>query len=311
MMIGAVDVGGTKIAVGAIDENSHILARLESPTDARSGFADAVQRIEAMLRNVSRIAGANLAGIGIGCTGPIDPIEGTIGNVEFLPGWEGMNLVGELSQRFQVEVAMENDADAAALAEARWGSGRGKRNFIYVTVGTGIGAGIILDGKLYRGVDGFHPDIGHQVIDASGPACYCGEHGCWEILASGPAMAEWMKASVSTAGPSERELSAEVICRLAREGDPLAGQAVEREARYLGLGLANLVKIFCPDMIALAGGVMRSADLFLPAIHRIIARTCSLVPYLKARIEPAHLGADVALSGAAEVWRHRFQSRGH
>lgn len=310
MLIGAVDIGGTKIAIGAADENGQVLAKLQSPTDAKSGFSDAVQRIEEMLRKVSQAAGADLAGIGIGCTGPIDPIEGTIGNVEFLPGWEGKNLAEELHHRFDVDVAMENDADAAALAEARWGSGKGKSHFIYVTVSTGIGVGVILNGKLYRGVDAFHPDIGHQVIDASGPACYCGEHGCWEILASGPAMAEWMKSKVSAIGPTARDLTAEDICRLAREGNPLACQAVEREARYLGHGLANLVKIFCPDMIALAGGVMRSADLFLPEIHRIVARTCSLVPYSKARIEPAHLGADVALAGAAEVWRHRFQSRG-
>ena len=311
MLVGAVDIGGTKIAVGAVNESGKVLAKLQSPTDAASGFAQALQRIEAMLKGVSQTAGEDLAGVGIGCTGPIDPIEGTIGNVEFLPGWEGRNLVGELHQRFEVDVAMENDADAAALAEARWGSGKGKSHFIYVTVSTGIGVGVILNGKLYRGVDGFHPDIGHQVIDASGPACYCGEHGCWEVLASGPAMAEWMKSRVPAAGRSTRELSAEEICRLAREGDALAGQAVEREARYLGHGLANLVKIFCPDMIALAGGVMNSADLFLPEIHRIIARTCSLVPYSKTGIEPAHLGADVALAGAAEVWRHRFQPRGH
>jgi glucokinase len=310
MMIGAVDIGGTKIAVGAVDENGSILARLQSPTDARSGFANAVQRIEDMLREVSQMAGADLAGVGIGCTGPIDPFVGTIGNVEFLPGWDGKDLVGELRDKIHVQVAMENDADAAALAEARWGGGRGKKSFIQVAVGTGIGAGIILDGKLYRGVHGSHPEIGHQVIDSSGPACYCGAHGCWESLACGPAMAGWMTGKLHTSGLNVHDLTAEMICGLAREGDQLARQAVDREAHYLGLGLANLVTIFAPDMIALAGGVMKNADLFLATIHNTIAQTCSLVPYSKTGVELASLGTESALVGAAEVWRHRFQSQG-
>ena len=310
MLIGAVDIGGTKIAIGAADENGQVLAKLQSPTDAKSGFSDAVQRIEEMLRKVSQAAGADLAGIGIGCTGPIDPIEGTIGNVEFLPGWEGKNLAEELHHRFDVDVAMENDADAAALAEARWGSGKGKSHFIYVTVSTGIGVGVILGGKLYRGVDAFHPDIGHQVIDASGPACYCGEHGCWEILASGPAMAEWMKSKVSAIGPTARDLTAEDICRLAREGQPARLSSCRTRSPIsrsrLGQPRENLLSGH--DRSGRGSHEERGP---LPSGNSPHRRgTCSLVPYSKARIEPAHLGADVALAGAAEVWRHRFQSRG-
>ena len=143
----------------------------------------------------------------------------------------------------ECKVALENDADAGALAEAAWGAGQGKSRLIYITVGTGIGGGIILDGELYRGVDGAHPELGHQVIDPSGPPCSCGFRGCWESLAAGPAMAAWAQ-SQSPANDSYR--TAKQICQLAQKGDELARRAAEREAYYLGLGIANLINLFTP-----------------------------------------------------------------
>ncbi len=145
-----------------------------------------------------------ITGIGIGSTGPIDPFAGQIGDVNFLPGWQGSNIVEDLGRLFQVKVTMENDADAAALGEAGWGAGRNKNRLICVTVGTGISGGIILDGKLYRGVDNAHPEIGHHLIDVSGPRCLCGFHGCWESLAAGPAVAQWMKAESPVGYPIGR-----------------------------------------------------------------------------------------------------------
>jgi len=310
VVTGAVDIGGTKIAVGVVDDSGHILGRFESPTDPQRGFGHGLQRIEDMLRRAAQLAGAALTGIGIGCTGPVDPFAGTIGRVDFLPGWEGKDLVGELCREFQVQVAMENDADAAALAEARWGSGRAKSRFIYVTVGTGIGGGIILDGRLYRGVDRSHPELGHHVVDPSGPACFCGARGCWESLACGPAMVGWMTSKIPAAHLPHCNTTAAEICNLARAGDRLACQAVEREGYYLGLGLANLITLFAPDMIALGGGVMRSLDLFLGPIRGTIAQNCGLVPFQKTDLEAACLGTDAALIGAAEVWHHRFYSEG-
>jgi glucokinase len=309
-VIGAVDIGGTKIAVGMVDNCGQIFNRLGSPTDAEHGFEHGLERIQNMLRRSVQLAGGSLTGIGIGCTGPVDPFAGTIGKVDFLPGWDGKDLVGELRGKFQVQVAMENDADAAALAESRWGSGRGKRRFIFVTVGTGIGGGIVFHGRLYRGVDRSHPEIGHHVVDPSGPACFCGARGCWESLASGPAMLDWMRSKMPAALLCNCDLTAERICKLAREGDRLACEAVEREGYYLGLGLANLVTLFAPDVIALGGGVMRSADLFLRTIRETISQNCGLVPFAKTDLKVANLGADVALAGAAEVWRHRFYSKG-
>ena len=304
-MIGAVDIGGTKIAVGMVDDKGKVLARAQTPTDGHS-YGRGLEAIARMLRETSAQVGATLTGIGIGATGPVDPIRGEFGDVDFLPGWRSKNLVRDLQQSFSVRVAMENDGDAAALAEAGWGAGRSRTRLIYVTVGTGIGGGIILDGKLYRGVDGAHPEIGHQVLDASGPPCSCGFRGCWESLAAGPAMVAWLDRHAPAGYLHRPGITAKRICELAIEGDELAAQAVEHEAYYLGLGLANLISMFTPDAIVLGGSVMKSAPLFMGRIREVIRGGCRFVPAEKTELMLASLGDDTNLIGAARVWHYRF-----
>lgn len=298
--IGAVDIGGTKIAVGAATEDGTIVSRFECPTEPKRGFENAVQRIRDLLRQ-ARASCAKLDGIGVACPGPLDPFTGVIGEVGTLPGWHGKNLVEALQSEFGTSVAVENDADAAALAEFRWGAAKDSKKFIYITVSTGIGGGILLDGELYRGVDGAHPELGHQVIDSAGPLCYCSAHGCWESLASGSAMSAWMREQQRGAAL----MTAADICELAREGNSLALRAVEREGHYLGLGLANLVTLFAPDKIALGGGLMKSSSLFLDIALRTVRETCTQVPIAKTHIVPASLGADAGLLGAAQTWLSR------
>jgi glucokinase len=304
-MIGAVDIGGTKIAVGIVDGRGKVLARAQTPTDGQN-YAHGLEAIVRMLRETSAKLGEAVTGIGIGATGPVDPIRGEFGDVDFLPGWRGKNLVRDLEQNFSVRVAMENDGDAAALAEAGWGAGRNRTRLIYVTVGTGIGGGIILDGKLYRGVDGAHPEIGHQVLDSSGPDCSCGFRGCWESLAAGPAMVNWLERHAPPGYLNRQGVTAKRICELAREGDELAQQAVEHEAYYLGLGIANLITMFTPDAIVLSGSVMKSAPLFMDRIREVIRSGCRFVPAEKTELTLASLGDDTNLIGAARVWHYRF-----
>jgi len=171
--IGAVDIGGTKLAVGIVDENGRVLSRMESPSRKAEGYHDGLELITKMLGQMSRDAGLILEGIGIGSTGPVDSMTGCFGDLDFLPRWKGANICGDLQRHFHVPVALENDADAAALAEAGWGAGRNKSRLIYVTIGTGIGGGI---------------------INTSGPHCSCGFEGCWDSLAAGPAMVRWMES---------------------------------------------------------------------------------------------------------------------
>lgn len=309
-MIGAVDIGGTKIAVGMIDDAGRLLSRLEGPSEPERSYANALGRIVAMLREAARTAQCEISGVGIGSTGPVHPMTGEFGNVNFFPTWEGENPVRDLEKEFHVSVAMENDADAAALGEAGWGAGRNKPRLIYVTVGTGIGGGVILNGQVYRGVRDSHPEFGHHLIDPSGPACVCGFHGCWESLAAGPAMVSWLKSAAPPDYPYRAGLSAKRICELACQGDALARRAVERETYYLGLGLANLVTLFTPDAIVLGGSVMKSADLFLAGIRKIICQHCKLVPFEATEIALASLGDNANLIGAARVWHYRFGGQG-
>jgi len=306
-VIGAVDIGGTKIAVGIVDDAGKVLSNLESPTDAQGGYSNGLKRIIGMLRQTARDAGVEISGIGIGSTGMVYPMSGTFGDVDFLPGWQGNNPVEDLAQAFNVTVALENDGDAAALGEAAWGAGKAKSRLVYVTVGTGIGGGIILDGKIYRGAEMAHPEIGHHVVDPSGPLCSCGFRGCWESLATGPAMVAWLERNATTDRRYPTDLTAKQICQLAQQGDELARQAVEHEAYYLGLGLANLVNLFVPDVIILGGSVMKSATLFLDGIRKVIRQGCRFVPYEKTELALASLGEDANLIGAARVWHHRFK----
>ena len=309
-MIGAIDIGGTKIAVGVIDDRGKVLARREFPTSGDGPYKAALRRTIDMLHAVVAEAGSALEGIGLGSTGPVYPATGEMGDVNFFPHWRGENPVRDLADAFAVPIAMENDADAAALGEARWGAGKQKSRLVYVTVGTGIGVGVIIDGNVYRGVDHAHPEIGHHVIDTTGPLCDCGFRGCWESLAAGPAMVSWLRANAPAEYPNLAHATAKHICERARTGDEWAQKAVAREARYLGLGLANLVTIFVPDAIVLGGSVMNSADLFLDEIHRTIAASCRFVPHERTAVALASLGKDANLIGAAAVWHSRFGSQG-
>lgn len=306
--IAAVDIGGTKIAVAIVDDSGRVVARRECLTEPKKGPASGLQRIASMLREVALETGSTVSGIGIGSTGPVDPIEGALGKVDTLPSWEGTNLIAWLSNEFHVSVAVENDADAAALGEAAVGAGRGEPVFVYVTISTGIGAGIVLDGRLYRGTGGSHPEIGHHVVEASGPLCYCGARGCWEAVASGPAMAAWA-ASRGLSNSDGSELTAAQVCALATEGDPVAKEAVDREGYYIGVGLGNVISSFCPGAIALGGGVMKSAGLFMDKVREVIRANCTLVPWEKTRLVMASLGADAGLVGAWRAWHHRFGRR--
>ena len=204
-----------------------------------------------------------------------------------------------------MDAVLENDADAHALAEYDWGAGRGAKRFIMVTVGTGIGGALICDGRLYRGTDGIHPEFGHHVIDPAGPVCPCGVRGCWESLASGPALA----ARFAGRHPDRPPMTAQEICAAATLGDPQAREMVDAAADSLGLGLANLVNIFAPDRIALGGGLMRSGSLFMDRVEAMVASHVRLVPAGTARLVPAGLGADAGLCGAACVWLHRADGR--
>jgi len=296
-LIGAIDIGGTKVAIGLVTSEGRITNRRNIRTDSLPNGAAALDAIESSLNDCLREAQASISCIGIGCTGPVDPIKGVVGNVANLPGWQGMKLVDELAKRFSVPVAMENDADAAALAEAAWGSGIGIDRFLYVTLSTGIGTGFLINGQVYRGLEGAHPEMGHQ--------CYCGASGCWESLASGTAIKDWYIENDLSHRFTAESFSAETMFELYRAGDPLAGKATDRLSYYIGLGLANLTTILVPSLITIGGGLTLSSAIFLDRAVDIFRSRCHEVPAEKTTVRTASLQKDVGLAGAAAVWVRR------
>lgn len=298
-MIGAIDVGGTKIAVGLVNSQGQVISRAEAPSAGLLTYAAALAYLAGELRRQAMEALTVLEGVGVGLTGRVDRRSGLLTENEFFPDWSHRDLAGDLGRELGLRVAIENDADAAALAEARWGAGQACRVFLYITVSTGIGGGLVIDGRLYRGAQGWHPEIGHQVVSEQITTCYCGAGGCWEQMACGPALADWYRRQGGSS------LSAAEICGLARGSDERACQAVAHAGYWLGIGLANLINLFAPECIALGGGVMRSWDLFEPHVRTVIEKHCSfLVPHQMVNLTAARLGNSTPLAGAACVWLH-------
>lgn len=301
---GAVDIGGTKIAAGLVDAQGAILAQGQIPTLPEGGFQPALERLTALLSQLCSEAGCLPAGIGIGSTGPIDPLTGRYGRPDLLPTWEGQPLTAALNEQTGLTCYAENDADAHALGEAAFGAGRGADPFVMVTVGTGMGTALILHGQVYRGLGGAHPEMGHLVVEAGGPPCVCGARGCWESLATGPAWEAWFR----TTYPAKAAWDGREICAAARVGDADAQEAVRREGYYLGVGLSTLMNVLAPHTIALGGGVMESFDLFEPFMRAEIRARCTYMPVEQLRLVPAGLGQAAGLVGAAQVWHRRQES---
>jgi glucokinase len=218
-------------------------------------------------------------------------------------------VLSPIRARFGVPVTLENDADAAALGEAWVGAGRGMKRLAAVTVGTGLGFAMIIDGQIYRGMDGVHPEGGHMLIDPAGPECYCGARGCLESLVAGPgiarmaaeAAAEQGGAMLALASGDPAKVDARTMVATARQGDPVALAVAGRVARSLGIGLLNIMLLYYPDGIVLSGGVMEEYDLFAPGIQAVIAAQRGMVPAERVQILQTRLNGQSGVLGAARA----------
>ena len=291
-----VDIGGTKIAVGAVDEAGAVKARRTVATDAEAGFEAGLARLARAVDETMAEAGvgpAALAGIGLGCPGPFDEESGRIDNFYTLPGWEGNDILSPLVARFGTPVRLVNDADAALLGEALAGAARGARIAVMLTVGTGVGGAALIDGAILRGAKGEHPEIGHLVVDPTGPECYCGSRGCIEALAAGPALAR--------AGAAHGYADAEAVFTAAEAGDAPARAIVARGADAMETGVWSLVHAFLPEVILIGGGMgERHFTLYREAAERAVARAV-LAPKGAIRVVKAALGNDAGMVGAAAL----------
>lgn len=303
-----IDIGGTFVRIGVFQPNGKLISVVQQPIEAHKGEEAGIQRIISMTEQALKKSGGSLIGLGLGSTGPVDSDRGLIQNPYTLPGWENVPILQPLTEYFRVPAVLENDADVAALGEYWAGAGRGINRLYAVTVGTGIGTALIIDGYIYRGVDGSHPEGGHHIVDPAGPLCYCGAHGCWEAMAAGPAIARRAQAGIKDhpnsqliklSGNDPQKIDANMIAEAAKAGDAYALEIMDKTAYYLGLGLVNCIALFAPQMIVLSGGVMKSAELLLPQINVMIQKINVMHPVDRIKIVTAELGYYAGIYGAA------------
>jgi len=318
----AVDLGGTKLLVGLVGPDGSVLARQRTatPGGGPGGVARAIREIAVSLRESAGLGGMRLVGVGVAFPSRTDRDRGVVYEPPRLGGWEKETAFGPLLAREVGEtVYVENDAKTAALGEAWIGAGRGVRDLVYVTVSTGIGGGLILGGQLYRGAQGTAGEIGHVTVDPEGPLCYCGNRGCLEMLASGPAIARQGQAAVARGARTALQsladhpeaITAASIADAARAGDALATTLFNRAGTYLGLVLGNLVTVLSPKMIIVGGGVSKAGDLLLEPIRRGVCDRAYPAPVPEVSVVPAALGDDVGIIGAAALVYHESSLRTH
>ncbi len=317
-----VDLGGTKISVGAMTtDGTRQVGQRTEPTLAAEGADAVVGRIAALIEQTiaavtaeTGAARADILGVGIGSPGPLDRERGIVITTPNL-GWHNFPLRDRVTAATGLRATLDNDANCATLGEWWIGAARGARNVVGMTIGTGIGGGLILDGKLYHGSSDVAGEIGHTSIDSTGRRCKCGNYGCLEAYASGPATADRAREALAGGEASMlvamvkgdlEKLTAHDVYDAAKQGDPVSQEIVRETARFIGTGIANLLNIFNPDVVVLAGGVAEAGDeLFAPV--RTEVRRRAFKPAVDAcRIVPGALHGAAGVVGAVATYLERY-----
>jgi glucokinase len=307
-----LDIGGTKLAAGVVSAEGEVLSWERTPSEATEGPDRVIARLVDLGRLSLRRAAVSIEDInavGAACGGPLDPEAGVIINALNNPGWVNVPLKRMLEGALGRRVYVENDANAAALGEHRFGAGRGIDNLVYITVSTGIGGGLILDGRLYRGENGNAGEIGHLQVAYNGRACHCGGQGCLEAYVSGTNIARRAREALVSEEPSlllelagtPDRITAETVADATRRGDGVATRVWDETIDVLAAGVASTINAFNPRLVIIGGGVTAAGDLlFEPLRRRALARA---MPPLAAvtRIVPAELGERTGVIGAAAV----------
>lgn len=309
-LFAGVDVGGTKIAAVIADARGDLVAQGTIPTQAQGGPAQAVERTSRLLHDLCSSHSVNILAIGIGLPGLVDPETGTIVLLPNLPRqWWGFAFAEAFAAHTQIPAFLLNDARMAALGEYTFGGNRGARDMLFVTVGTGIGGGLILDGKLRLGAFGAAGELGHQTILPDGAACGCGSRGCLETLVSGPALAAAGRALLRD-GHAPRlsklvngdpdKVTATQMAIAAESGDTAVGAAIRQAAEYLGVGVANAVTITAVRDVVIGGGLSILGDLLLEPVRSVILERVRMFPSHTVNVSCSTLGEKCgALGGVA------------
>ncbi len=304
-----VDVGGTNVKVALVDKTGSIVYSDTVPTRAEMGYEYTISNIITAIRNLmkeSKVSKDLIEGIGFGFPGQIDCDNGIVRLAPNIPGWVNIPIAEIVSKEFEIPVKVDNDVRCAALAELNYGAGRGAKNLICITVGTGIGSGLIINGKLVRGASNAAGEIGHIKLQMEGgPICGCGDTGCLEAFASGPSIValaeEYIKGGKSTkyrelANP---DITPYIVAEAAKQGDVVAKKIFEIMGNYIGVGLASVVNLLNPEKIVIGGGVADAGDLlFIPLKETLKKRT---MPIQGSAVEVVHaeLGNTAGVIGAS------------
>jgi glucokinase len=313
-----LDLGGTKILAAVVSPDGRILSRAKKKTKANKGAEAVLERISKVIQSAIEEAGlqsTDLAGIGAGSPGPLDPDTGIIVTAPNL-GWENVNLKKYLEEIFGIPAFIDNDVNVGTLGELRLGAGKGISSAVGIFVGTGIGGGIILDGKLYRGFNKTAGEIGHMVLDPSGPVCGCGQKGCLEALASRTAISRMIEESLADGKKSiitkvsKRDipkLKSRDLAVAFQEGDKVVTSALRKSAHYVGLAIGSLINFLNPEMFILGGGVVEAVEAFyLNEVTQSATGYAFAHASKNVRIVAAQLGDDSGVIGASQLARDRL-----
>ena len=296
-----IDFGHSHVQVAVADIAHNVLAErrrdLDVRHDARTALDTATRMVVEVLAegHVDRQA---VIAAGIGVPGPVDRGRGTAGSATILPGWTGVRIAAEMQQRLGMPVEIENDANLGALAEMTWGAGRECSNFAYIKAATGIGAGIVIDGRLLRGASGTAGEIGHTTLDESGALCYCGNRGCLETVASGPAIV----ALVSSGHPELLTLGQ--VIELAATGDARCRRAISDAGREIGVAVAGLCNLINPERVIVGGLLSRVGELLLQPIRESIRRHAVFAAAERVEVVPAVFVERAELLGSLALALH-------
>lgn len=308
-----VDLGGTQVRAALVDASGRLLARAAEPTDKLGGPQAVLQQMLRLIHQVSTGVGlASVPAIGISAPGPLDAQAGVILDIPTLPGWVNIPIRDWVSQTLNKPVTLTNDGVAAAIGEWKFGAGRGYSDFVYVTVSTGIGGGVISDGRVLHGRRQLAGHIGHMTILPGGAFCTCGNQGCWEAQASGTALGHYARGEARHAPQSllaqwGDRVGAKEVFEAAQSGDVLAKNIVDRQARLLGIGIVNLLHLYSPETVVVGGGVSHGFAQFGAGVQDYV-RSHALPAFKEVPVVKAALGADSGLVGAAAIGLEWAQS---
>jgi glucokinase len=300
-----IDLGGTTFKCGLISPANRIVTRNQAPTYATAGPEQAAERIgkhvRALLDELPQ--GGTVNSIGICCPGPLDHVTGVLIEPPNL-GWENVPFAQMVSDHVGLPVVLEHDAKAAALGEYHLGAGRGAQAMALIICGTGVSAGIVLNGKLFRGAYGGGGELGHITVDVDGPICRCGSNGCVEVYAAGPGIVSAFEYAART-----RVESAETVVQAAREGDETASRVIERAGRALGAGLGTLAMLMDISTFVMFGGVTAAGELLLAPVREALKHYSYRSVGGRARVVLAELGNDAGILGAAHAAKSATSDR--